>query len=67
MYVTVQEELARAGGKKQADVTAAIDRVAGLSDSERAVLWQLCVSSKSSKNNPYDVEIGAQVLRELEG
>lgn len=55
--------LSRGRGRAQADMTAAIDHVAGLSDSERAVPWQLCVSSKSSKNNPYDVEIGAQVLR----
>lgn len=51
------------GGYTQAEVQAAIDSMGGLSNNQRAVLWQImCSSTKSSKNNPYSVAVGQQVL-----
>lgn len=38
---------------------AAIDSMSGLTNTQKAVLWQIM---NSSKNNPYSVAVGQQVL-----
>lgn len=52
------------GSYSNAEVQAAIDSMSsyGLTNSEKAVLWQLATGSKSAKNNPYSVEVGEKVL-----
>ena len=52
------------GSYSNAEVQAAIDSMIsyGLTNSEKAVLWQLATGSKSAKNNPYSVEVGEKVL-----
>ena len=67
-YVTVQEEIAKPGyeGKVNQEVVKdAIDHVAGLSNTERAVLWQLANKSWSAKNNPYDKNAAAQFKKDM--
>ena len=53
------------GSFNQAEVTAAINSLGGLggglSNSQKAVLWQLYNKSWSAKNNPFSVSIGQQV------
>ena len=66
-YVTLKETLPQYdadgnGSLNQGEVKAAVDSMRGLTTEERAVLWQLSVSTKSAKNNPYSTEIGQQVL-----
>jgi len=64
-YTQFQETLPRFdadgnGSYKQAEVEAALDNM-DLSNSERAVLWQL---RTGGKNNPYDRTIGANIKAE---
>ena len=53
------------GSFNQAEVTAAINSMGGLggglSNSQKAALWQLYNKSWSAKNNPFSVSIGQQV------
>ena len=53
------------GSFNQAEVTAAINSLGGLggglSNSQKAALWQLYNKSWSAKNNPFSVSIGQQV------
>ena len=53
------------GSFNQAEVTAAINSLGrlggGLSNSQKAALWQLYNKSWSAKNNPFSVGIGQQV------
>lgn len=69
-YVTLRETLVKYdangnGSLSNSEVTDAINSLRGLSKKQKAVLWQLSVSSKSAKNNPYSPEIGEQVLKAL--
>lgn len=45
-----------------AEVKVAIDSMCGLTNEDRAVLWQLATGSKSTKNNPYDKQTGQKVI-----
>lgn len=70
VYVTLQETLVRYdangnGSLSSSEVTAAINSMRGLSTKQKAVLWQISVSSKSAKNNPYSPQVGEQVLKDL--
>lgn len=70
VYVTLRETLAKYdtngnGSLSNSEVTDAINSLRGLSRKQKAVLWQLSVSSKSAKNNPYSPEVGEQVLEAL--
>lgn len=70
VYVTLRETLVKYdangnGSLSSSEVTAAINSMRGLSAKQKAVLWQLSVSSNSAKNNPYSPEIGQRVLDEL--
>lgn len=67
MYVDLRETLLKHdvdanGSLNSKEVTAAIDSMRGLTDKQKAVLWQLSVSSKSAKNNPYSSDVGQRVL-----
>ena len=70
VHVTLRETLVKYdangnGSLSNSEVTAAINSIQGLSKKQKAVLWQLSVSTKNAKNNPYSPEVGEQVLEEL--
>lgn len=50
------------GSYSNTEVKTAIDSMRGLTNNERAVLWQLATGSKSAKNNPYSTKVGQQVI-----
>ena len=65
-YITFRENLfdvTGGGSYNQSDVEKVIRRMRGLSTKEKAVLWQLAVSSTSAKNNPFSVSYGEKVLK----
>lgn len=51
------------GKANQDNVKSAIDRVAGLTNEERAVLWQVANKAWKSTKNPYDTTVGEEVYR----
>lgn len=55
------------GSFKSAEVKAAIDSMSGygLTDAQKAVLWQIQNKSWSWKNNPYDTTVGREVWQIL--
>ena len=55
----------RNGRYTQAEITATIDAMYGLSKKQRAALWQIVTGSSSAKNNPYDQNVAAAVLRKM--
>lgn len=70
-YVTLKEILPKfdadgSGGLSQAEITKAINSIKGLTNTQRAVLWQISISGKSAKNNPYSTKVGQQVLDALD-
>ncbi len=50
------------GNFTQAEVKAAIDSMDDLTRGQKAVLWQLANSSWKARKNPYDPEIGQEVV-----
>ena len=67
VYVTLRETLVKYdtngnGSLSNSEVTDAINSMRGLSKKQKAVLWQLSVSSRSAKNNPYSTTEGQRVL-----
>ena len=48
------------GGVTNGMVKVSIDHIEGMSNAQRAALWQLFTGATSAKNNPYSVEIGAK-------
>lgn len=65
-YVTLKGTLPKYdadgnGALKNAEIEAAIDALR-LTNTKKAVLWQLMTGSKSAKNNPYDVNVGQRVV-----
>lgn len=48
-----------------ARIEAAVRHQSGLTDRQRAVLWQVFSSSDSAKNNPFSVAIGAETLAKV--
>ena len=72
-WVQVQEMLPRYdadgnGSYKQAEVKTAVDAIGrsmGLSDKQKAAMWQLITGSTSAKNNPYSTSVGQQVVDSL--
>jgi hypothetical protein len=53
------------GSYKQAEVKAALDAASGLTNKQKAAIWQLHGSSTTAKNNPYSTEVGNYVLQLL--
>ena len=72
-WVQVQEMLPRYdadgnGSYKQAEVKTAVDAIGrsmGLSDKQKAAMWQLITGSTSAKNNPYSTSVGQQVVDKI--
>ena len=50
------------GSYKQAEVAAALRAMPGLTNDERAALWQLQTGSTTSKNNPFNKSVGSAVI-----
>ena len=70
MYVTFRETLKKhdaddSGSLSNKEVEKAVRSMSGLTNKQRAVLWQLAVSSKSAKNNPFSTSVGQEVLDTL--
>lgn len=66
-YVRLQEikpryDLDGNGSYKNAEVKAAIDSMDGYTIQQKAVLWQLATGSTSARNNPYNRNVGQQVI-----
>lgn len=67
-YVTLQEikpqyDADGNGSYKNAEIQAAVDGLPGYYTTEqKAVLWQLATGSTSARNNPYNRQVGQQVL-----
>lgn len=71
MYVTFRETLPKYdadgnGSLNGKEVEKAVRSMSGLSNSQKAVLWQLAVNSKSAKNNPFSTSVGERILKALE-
>lgn len=71
MYVTFRETLKKhdaddSGSLSNKEVEKAVRSMGGLTNKQRAVLWQLAVSSKSAKNNPFSTSAGENVLKALQ-
>lgn len=69
-FVTLKEIIPRfdfdgSGGLNQEEVTQAVNSIKGLTSTQRAVLWQISITGKSAKNNPFSVKVGEQVLDAL--
>ncbi len=70
MYVSFRESLPKYdsdgnGSLNSKEVEKAVRSMSGLTNKQRAVLWQLAVSSKSAKNNPFSTSVGQEVLNAL--
>ena len=52
------------GTYKHAEIEAAVKAMPGLSNKERATLWQLQVGT-GSKNNPFDRSVGSKIIAAL--
>lgn len=66
-YVKLQEIKPRYdtngnGNYTEAEAKAAIDTMDGCTIQQKAVLWQLTMSSASARNNPYNRNVGQQVI-----
>ena len=64
-FVEVREKIGQIG-RSNAKIQAAIDTTEGLSESQKAIMWQVFTSSKSAKNNPYNQAIGDIVMDRIE-
>ena len=53
------------GSYKQAEITAALNAMTGLDNTQRAVLWQCANKSWAAKNNPFSSSVSAQVRAAL--
>lgn len=49
-----------------ARIEAAVRHQSGLTDKQRAVLWQVFTSSDSAKKNPFSIAVGAETLKKIE-
>jgi len=68
-FVAAKKKLAEGaadGEQKQPEVTEIIRSMTGLSNAEKAVLWQLLGSGWSYKNNPFSTSVGKRVLEMIE-
>ncbi len=71
-FVGIKRNIQRlndADGKTTASnarIEAAIRYQGGLTDKQRAVLWQVFSSSDSAKNNPFSYSVGAETLTKIE-
>lgn len=70
VYVSFRESLPKYdadgnGSLSSTEVEKAVRSMSGLTNKQRAVLWQLAVSSKSAKNNPFSTSAGENVLKAL--
>ncbi len=65
-YITFREVLADVTGGGSAtneEAKIACNRMRGLDDEKKAILWQLGTGRTSAKNNPFSVEVGEDVLK----
>lgn len=53
------------GSYKQDEITAALNSMTGLTNDQKAALWQLISSSSKPSSNPYSSAIGTKVKEEL--
>lgn len=53
------------GAKSQDEVEYILDHTPGLSDQERAAIWQICNKGWKPKNNPYSVEVGQRIYDQM--
>lgn len=53
------------GTYTQEEITWACNSMAFLTDTQKAVIWQLAYGGTSAKNNPYSVAVGSQVAEEI--
>lgn len=69
MYVTARESIAEIDGNgsvNQDEAARAIGSMPGLTDEERAVLWQLQNKSWKPDKNPFSVKAGERVYKDLQ-
>lgn len=69
MYVTAKESIAEIdenGSVSQDEAARAIGSMPGLTDEERAVLWQLQNKSWKPAKNPFSVKAGEKVYKDLQ-
>ena len=69
MYVTAKESIAeidKNGSVSQDEAARAIGLMPGLTDEERAVLWQLQNKSWKPGKNPFSVKAGEKVYKDLQ-
>lgn len=68
-YITAREAIARIDDNQsvsQDEATRAISSMLGLTNAERAVLWQLQNKSWKPKNNPFSASTGERVYQTLQ-
>lgn len=54
------------GSFSNSEIRAACDSMEGVSRDQKAVLWQLITGSMSARSNPYNRQLGDQVVKERE-
>lgn len=63
VYLTVKEQISGLDHLNQTSVKTMLNGILGLTNPQRAALWQLANKSWKGYNNPYDTAIGNQIYQ----